>query len=138
MPSTSTEDRGMKIVRSAEKLLGKPYRWGGNYPPLGRDDGTDCSGLMQWAYNDNGIKISRTTYTQIKDGKAVTDATKCKPGDLILMYPSSPGVYEHVVMFKSYNSDGTALCVEAQKTGTLIHHRNFTLDLSKMAIRRIL
>ena len=138
LPSTSTEERGMKIVRSAEKLLGKPYRWGGNYPPLGRDDGTDCSGLMQWAYNDNGIKISRTTYTQVKDGKPVTDATKCKPGDLILMYPSSPGVYEHVVMFKSYNSDGNALCVEAQKTGTLIHHRNFTLDLSKMAIRRIL
>ena len=139
MPSAS-DDRGLKVVKSAEKLLGKPYRWGGNYSPLGNNDGTDCSGLCQWAYNDNGIKITRTTYTQIRDGKAVNDSKSCKPGDLLFMYPSSPGVYEHVVMFKSYNSDGTALCVEAQKTGTVIHHRSFKIDLTdgKMAIRRIL
>ncbi|MDU6982752.1 MAG: phage tail spike protein, partial [Clostridium perfringens] len=39
------------VVNSARKLIGKPYVWGGNYPPLGSDAGTDCSGLMQWAYN---------------------------------------------------------------------------------------
>ena len=36
--------------------------------PLGNDGGTDCSGLCQWAYNDNGISISRTTYSQIDEG----------------------------------------------------------------------
>ena len=36
---------GMDLVNSAAKLLGKPYTWGGNYPPLGKSPGTDCSGL---------------------------------------------------------------------------------------------
>ena len=38
------------IIESARKLIGKPYVWGGNYPPLGSSNGTDCSGLCQWAY----------------------------------------------------------------------------------------
>ncbi len=29
------------VVNSARKLIGKPYVWGGNYPPLGGDIGTD-------------------------------------------------------------------------------------------------
>ena len=50
---TSPDSSG--VVASARKLIGKPYRWGGNYPPLGTSDGTDCSGLCMWAYNDAGL-----------------------------------------------------------------------------------
>ena len=114
-----------KIVESARKLIGLPYVFGGNYPPLGSDSGTDCSGLCQWAYNDNGISISRTTYSQIEEGIEVSQSD-LKPGDLIFSRFSSPGVPEHVFMFSKYGNDGSLWCVEAQQPGTNIMERQFT------------
>lgn len=113
------------IVRSAEKLLGKPYRYGGNYPPLGSNDGTDCSGLCQWAYNDNGIKITRTTHTQIKEGKLITQA-QARKGDLV--FTRGYGDNGHVVMFLSDNGDGTIEVIEAKQTGTDIMYNTRTVN----------
>lgn len=112
-----------KVVASARKLIGKPYVWGGNYPPLGSDSGTDCSGLMQWAYNDNGIKISRTTYTQIQDGKETT-LDNLKMGDLVFTRGKTDN--GHVVMFISKNSDGSIHVIEAKQTGTDIMENDRT------------
>lgn len=123
------------VVNSARKLIGKSYVWGGNYPPLGSDAGTDCSGLMQWAYNDNGIKISRTTYTQIKEGIEVSEA-ELKPGDLIFLRFSSPGVPEHVFMY-SGKKNGKHMCVEAPRTGLNIREIEFTWG-SNYRARRII
>lgn len=111
------------VVASARKLLGKPYVYGGNYPPLGSDSGTDCSGLMQWAYNDNGIKISRTTYTQIKDGRETT-LDNLKMGDLVFTRGNSDN--GHVVMFISKNDDGSIHVIEAKQTGTNIMENDRT------------
>ena len=120
---TNISDLRSKIVASAEKLLGKPYRYGGNYPPLGSSDGTDCSGLCQWAYNDNGISISRTTYTQIKEGKLITQS-EARPGDLV--FTRGYGDNGHVVMFLSNNDDGTIHVIEAKQTGTDIMYNDRT------------
>lgn len=124
------------IIESARKLIGKPYVWGGNYPPLGSSNGTDCSGLCQWAYNDNGITISRTTYTQINEGIEVT-VNDLQPGDLVFSNFSSPGVPEHVYLYSGKNSDGQLMCVEAPRTGLNIRERVFTWT-SSMRARRIL
>lgn len=112
-----------KIVESARKLIGKPYVWGGNYPPLGSSNGTDCSGLMQWAYNDNNIKITRTTYTQINEGREI-DGSQLKPGDLVFSNFSDVNVPEHVFMF-SKKVGNTFYCIEAQDVGTNILERTF-------------
>ena len=119
----STSELRQKVVASARKLLGKPYVYGGNYPPLGSDNGTDCSGLCQWAYNDNGIKISRTTYTQIKDGKETT-LDNLKMGDLVFTRGNSDN--GHVVMFISKNDDGSIHVIEAKQTGTNIMENDRT------------
>ena len=124
------------IIESARKLIGKPYVWGGNYPPLGSSNGTDCSGLCQWAYNDNGITISRTTYTQINEGIEVT-VDDLQPGDLVFSNFSSPGVPEHVYLYSGKNSNGELMCVEAPRTGLNIRERVFTW-ISSMRARRIL
>ena len=118
---TNASDLRSKIVASAEKLIGKPYVYGGNYPPLGSDSGTDCSGLIQWAYNDNGIKISRTTYTQIKEGKLITQG-EARPGDLV--FTRGYGDNGHVVMFLSNNDDGSIHVIEAKQTGTNIMYND--------------
>lgn len=112
-----------RIVASARKLIGKPYVWGGNISPLGSSNGTDCSGLVQWAYNDNGIKISRTTYTQINEGREI-DGSQLQPGDLVFSNFSDVNVPEHVFMF-SKKEGNTFYCIEAQTEGTNILERTF-------------
>ncbi len=114
----------INIVNSARKLIGKPYVWGGNYPPLGSDNGTDCSGLCQWAYNDNGKKISRTTYTQINEGQEVT-LQELKIADLVFSNFSTPNVPEHVFLVSKIEN-GKYYCVEAQTEGVPILERQFT------------
>lgn len=123
------------VVNSARKLIGKPYVWGGNYPPLGSDVGTDCSGLMQWSYHDNGITLSRTTYTQINEGFEVKE-NELKPGDLIFMHFTAPNTPQHVFMY-SGEKDGQHMCVEAPRTGLNIRERAFTWG-SDYRARRII
>lgn len=123
------------VVNSARKLIGKPYVWGGNYPPLGSDAGTDCSGLCQWSYHDNGITLSRTTYTQINEGFEVKE-NELKPGDLIFMHFTAPNTPQHVFMY-SGEKDGQHMCVEAPRTGLNIRERAFTWG-SDYRARRII
>ena len=126
---------GDKIVASARKLIGKPYILGGNYPPLGSDAGTDCSGLCRWAYNDNGITIPRVTYDQVQQGTPV-NKDSLQPGDLIFMIFSEAGP-EHVVMFANYNGDGSFQVIEAREPGTNIGEFTRTWGSDYMA-RRII
>lgn len=47
-----------KVVFHAMSLIGTPYRWGGE----SRQDGFDCSGLVQYVYrNAVGITLPRTS-----------------------------------------------------------------------------
>ena len=118
-----------KIITSARKLIGKPYVWGGNYPPLGSDNGTDCSGLVQWSFNDNGISISRTTYTQINEGVEVSPEN-IQIADLV--FPHSG----HVFLY-SGEVDGKHMCVEAPQTGLNIRERSFEFG-EGYRVRRLL
>lgn len=69
------------IVAAAMAQLGKPYGWGSVGP-----DTFDCSGLMVWAYAQNGIGIPRTSQAQLAGGTPVSlDALQ--PGDIIGYYP---------------------------------------------------
>lgn len=130
-----SETLANKIVESARELIGKPYVWGGNCPPLGNNNGTDCSGLIQWAYHQNGKNISRVTYTQIKEGYEVSQ-DNVQIGDLVFSNFSAPNVPEHVYLY-SGNIDGVHMCVEAQQTGTNIQERAFTFT-NEMRIRRLI
>lgn len=62
----------------AQKYLGTPYVWGGN----NLKTGVDCSGLVQQVYQNFGLNVSRTTYTQIGEGKAV-GMNQLQAGDMI-------------------------------------------------------
>ncbi|MBC3177921.1 C40 family peptidase [Corynebacterium lujinxingii] len=69
------------VVAAAMAQLGKPYGWGSAGP-----DAFDCSGLMVWAYAQNGIGIPRTSQAQLAGGTPVSlDALQ--PGDIIGYYP---------------------------------------------------
>jgi len=86
-------------VSAAESKLGDPYQWGGTGP-----DAFDCSGLMQWAYGQAGIKLPRTSQEQRNAGTVISLA-QAQPGDLITYsYPGesgNPTPGNHVGMFLS-------------------------------------
>jgi hypothetical protein len=69
--------RGEDIVEAARKALGVQYVWGGTDM-----SGFDCSGLVQWAYRQQGIELPRVTYEQINVGASVPP-NKLRPGDLV-------------------------------------------------------
>lgn len=134
---------GSDVVTSARKLLGLPYIWGGNYPPLGSDIGTDCSGLCQWAYNDCGLlqKVGLggrwTTYTMIEHATYIKEPSVAKPGDVIFSAFNSNGYPEHVALISGIDGNMISI-VEAQQEGVPILERTHAFDSSKHEIRRLL
>ncbi|AWB85107.1 hydrolase [Corynebacterium liangguodongii] len=69
------------IVGAAMGQLGKPYGWGASGP-----DAFDCSGLMVWAYSQNGKSIPRTSQAQLAGGTPVP-LNQLQPGDIVGYYP---------------------------------------------------
>lgn len=74
LPANSKSDL---IVGVAYSLIGKAYGSGGSGP-----DVFDCSGLVQYVYSSVGIYISRSSSTQLYDGRAVS-VNDMMPGDII-------------------------------------------------------
>ncbi|GCD96958.1 C40 family peptidase [Embleya hyalina] len=87
-PTTPSADvpvsgRAGKAIEFAREQIGKPYVSGAEGP-----DSYDCSGLTQASWAAAGVKLSRTTYTQIKDGPGVEKGALL-PGDLVFFYPDN-------------------------------------------------
>jgi cell wall-associated NlpC family hydrolase len=91
--------------------LGTPYQWGGTctdpHGPLASRR-CDCSSLTQAAYRAAGVTLTRTTYTQIREGVEVPDPAHLQPGDLIFL-PGHVGLYL-----------GAGLVVHAPHTGDTV------------------
>jgi cell wall-associated NlpC family hydrolase len=81
--------RAAAAIQFALAQRGKPYVSGGTGP-----NSYDCSGLTQAAYAAAGVSIGRTTWDQVKDGVAVSEAD-LRPGDLVFFYSgiSHVGIY---------------------------------------------
>lgn len=69
---------GRKVVAYARDQLGVPYSWGGTSPATG----FDCSGLVYAAYRSIGWKIPRSSWDQLRAGRAVGFGG-LRPGDLL-------------------------------------------------------
>ncbi|MGQ4482663.1 C40 family peptidase [Streptomyces sp. SAS_276] len=126
------DPKARKAIAWAMAQLGTMYQWGGTCTaphgtdPMGR---CDCSSLTQQAYKHAGITLTRTTYTQINEGKAVS-TQHLQPGDLIFARGSAARP-EHVGMYI-----GSGLAIEAPRTGKPVRITPL-VDWDILAARRV-
>lgn len=127
------DPKARKAIEWAMHQLGTQYQWGGTCTdshgpdPMGR---CDCSSLMQQAYAHADVKLTRTTYTQVNEGKAVS-AKNLKPGDLIFSRGTAARP-EHVGMYM-----GEGLVIEAPRTTKPVRITPIK-DWDILAVRRVL
>ncbi|MGW7724972.1 C40 family peptidase [Streptomyces canus] len=127
------DPKARTAIEWAMHQLGTLYQWGGTCTnahgpdPMGR---CDCSSLMQQAYAHAGVTLTRTTYTQVNEGKAVSPA-QLKPGDLIFSRGSAARP-EHVGMYM-----GEGLVIEAPRTTKPVRITPIK-DWTILAARRVL
>lgn len=119
----ATGATGQDIVDSAKKYLGVPYVFGGTDA-----SGIDCSGLVQTACADVGVKTDRVVSDQEDDGVAVPSLADAKPGDLIVLNGG-----QHIVIY-----EGNGKVIHAPETGRNVQEAPvwFT-DADIVTIRRV-
>ena len=67
------------VVQTAIDVMGTPYQWGGT-----DENGFDCSGLIQYAYGENGIILPRVSRDQTRTGSYVEPRVAyLRPGDIL-------------------------------------------------------
>ncbi|GFZ26799.1 C40 family peptidase [Lactobacillus corticis] len=94
--SSQASSKLSAVVTLAKAQIGKKYVWGATGP-----NSFDCSGLTQYVYQKAaGINITRTTYTQVNQGKTVS-LKSLQPGDL-LFWGSKTAPY-HVAIYIGNN-----------------------------------
>lgn len=113
MPEAS--EGGQAVCDLAAQFLGVPYVWGGTSP-----SGFDCSGLVQYVYNQLGIKLARVADDQMKEGIPVT-RDQLMPGDLVGFgyggYASHIGIYV-----------GNGMMIHAPHTGDVVKYTSIDSD----------
>lgn len=95
LPPTTITGNAVDVVQTALESLGTPYVWGGT-----EDNGFDCSGLIQYAYAQHGIRLPRMSRDQSHAGAEVPPVVDAlRPGD-ILLFSARPGAgVTHVGMY---------------------------------------
>ncbi|WP_327588778.1 C40 family peptidase [Nonomuraea sp. NBC_00507] len=122
-------------LKAAASKLGRPYVWGAEGPET-----FDCSGLVQWAFAQAGVRMPRVTHQQWVTGPQVP-LSQAQPGDLIFwrLDPTNPGYISHVAI---YWGDGKM--IQAPRTGDVVkispvHTRGFAgvVRVSPVAASRV-
>ncbi|WP_329160571.1 NlpC/P60 family protein [Streptomyces anulatus] len=127
------DPKARKAIVWAMRQLGTLYQWGGSCTDSRGPDPMkrcDCSSLVQQAYAQVSVTLTRTTYTQVHEGDAVSPA-QLRPGDLVFSR-GTPERPEHVGMYM-----GEGLVIEAPRTTKPVRIAPLT-DWDILAVRRVL
>lgn len=98
-------------------MLGTPYRRGGR-----TENGYDCSGFVQYVMNQNNIKVSRSSSTQIHDGIEISLET-AQPGDILIFsgskkskHPGHAAIVHHIsengIVYFIHSASGSGITID--------------------------
>ena len=90
--SSGSSATGSRIASYAQQFIGNPYRYGGN----SLTSGIDCSGFTQQIMAKFGYSISRTSSSQVGEGRAVS-TSNLRAGDLV--FYGNGGSINHVAVY---------------------------------------
>lgn len=93
MGNQNTGSKASAIVATAKGCLGVPYVWGGESM-----SGFDCSGLVQYVFQKNGVSMGRTCTQQYKYGTYVSK-NALQPGDLVFFQNTYTTGISHVGIY---------------------------------------
>jgi cell wall-associated NlpC family hydrolase len=89
-----------KIIKTGEKYLGTPYKFGAR---SGQTNVFDCSSFVQYVYGVNGIKLPRSSRQQATVGTTIP-RSQIQKGDLLFFKTShSNGRIGHVGIYAGNN-----------------------------------
>ncbi|HWB65925.1 MAG TPA: C40 family peptidase [Mycobacteriales bacterium] len=108
-----TRDQIAGFLNAARSRLGMPYVWGATGP-----SSFDCSGLVQWAFAQVGIRMPRVSQEQWWTGPHIPYAD-ARPGDLLFWHydPTDPSNIDHVAIYW-----GNGMMIEAPHTGDYVKY----------------
>lgn len=81
-----------KIVQTADKFMGTPYKYAGM-----TEKGIDCSGLICQAYGAANISLPRSSWAMAKSGKSIP-VKEVAPGHLLFFHSYKGKGVNHVAM----------------------------------------
>ena len=84
-----------QLINNAKALIGTPYKFGGS-----TKSGFDCSGFVQYVFNQSGKSISRSTLTQFAESTKVTTP---QAGDLVFFAGTYRAGISHVGIYIGNN-----------------------------------
>lgn len=85
-----TKRDNRKVIKTSKKMIGVPYKWGGEDP-----SGMDCSGLLFYSYGQYNFQIPRVTSQQANFGKSLP-IRRAKIGDWIMFATEGSKSINHV------------------------------------------
>ena len=77
--------RAQRVAQEARRHIGTPYVWGGDLP-----SGFDCSGYIQYVFNQSGYSLPRMADEQYGSGQSVGRAG-LRQGDIVFFETYEPG-----------------------------------------------
>jgi cell wall-associated NlpC family hydrolase len=103
-------------IQAAMSMQGTPYVWGGDSP-----GGFDCSGLVEWAYAQQGKSFGRTAQQQYDNTQHIS-SSQLQAGDLIFFMfpddavrPGEGGKVNHVAIYL-----GNGQMLQASSNGDIV------------------
>lgn len=136
--TVSTEKLADILVEEGMKMIGTPYRYGGNGPKS-----FDCTGFTKYLYKKSGYDLERSSAGQAKQGREVTGSwSDFQKGDLVVFAARrNAGRVGHVGIFIELDSSGRDFTFihAAVKGGIRISHISEEYYSSRfLGARRIL
>ncbi|MFV0423156.1 C40 family peptidase [Oleidesulfovibrio sp.] len=113
LPPQGQKDR-VAVVRTAQAVIGVPYKWGGASP----QEGFDCSGFVWWVMRHNGLAVPRMTAAQASSGKAIAPA-QAVAGDILVFRIGRKGLHTGIV-------SGGGTFIHSPKSGAAVREEPYT------------
>ncbi len=120
-PGGGGSGAGAVAVQAALTRIGSPYVWAGSGP-----NAFDCSGLVQWAFQQAGVFLPHSSYALAAGGQSVP-IDQMQPGDVVAQYSdaSHVGIYIGDGLMVHASTYGIPVRVESVHSAPIYNVRRY-------------